>query len=102
MHPSRSTFYSKFVAVALFAVVVGAVLSCTTTEGERCNASLSHDECASGLACTVPTSCSYAVCCPADGRKSSSRACDPCAATDAGEESDGSAANDPTDAAEGD
>ena len=36
-------------------------------EGERCNPSLSHDECGAGLACTQPTDCPESYCCPASG-----------------------------------
>jgi len=36
-------------------------------EGERCNPSLSHDECGAGLACTIPKDCPEAYCCPTSG-----------------------------------
>jgi hypothetical protein len=39
-------------------------------EGERCNPSLSHDECGPGLACTVPADCPEAYCCPTSGKSS--------------------------------
>ncbi|AKV02135.1 hypothetical protein AKJ09_08798 [Labilithrix luteola] len=55
-----------------------ALLACSTSEGERCNISLSHDECGSGLSCAMPDNCHYAVCCPPAGRASSSSACSAC------------------------
>jgi hypothetical protein len=39
-------------------------------EGERCNPSLSHDECGSGLACTQPVDCPESYCCPTSGESS--------------------------------
>jgi hypothetical protein len=96
-------------AAFAFAVTAVALPSCTMSEGERCNISLSHDECASGLTCTMPENCAYAVCCPNDGRPSSSSACNACAAPDDGEDAgttDDAAASDAdssaaADAAEG-
>ncbi len=67
----------------LAALAAPAFTSCTTTEGERCNPSLSHDECASNLTCTTPTNCGYAVCCPTEAPERAA-GCAPCA-TDGGD-----------------
>jgi hypothetical protein len=40
------------------------------SEGDRCNPSLSHDECGSGLVCTQPTDCPENYCCPTSGSSS--------------------------------
>jgi hypothetical protein len=88
---------------AAFALGLASVAlpSCTMTEGERCNISLSHDECASDLACTVPTGCTYAVCCPKDGHSSTTSACNACTepeGDDAGEDAADAADAETTDA----
>ncbi len=36
-------------------------------EGDRCNPSLSHDECNTGLSCQQPPSCPENYCCPITG-----------------------------------
>lgn len=81
------------------AVLAGIPLlfACTTTEGERCNASLSHDECGAGLTCTVPANCGYAVCCRSG--VSTTPACAACADPDAGAEVPDATADAPADAA---
>jgi hypothetical protein len=64
---------------------LATIFACSSpSEGERCNIDLSHNECASNLACTVPTNCAYAVCCPTSGA-STNPACNPCAGEDAGD-----------------
>ncbi len=87
---SRTRHAPFVLAASILAVIAVLFGACTTSEGERCNPSLSHDECASNLACTVPTNCGYALCCPKDAPERAP-ACAPCAG-DAG----------PTDAADGD
>lgn len=77
----------------LAAIAASAFASCTTSEGERCNPSLSHDECASNLTCTVPAGCGYAVCCPKEAPDRAA-ACAPCA-IDGGEEGSASAEGGP-------
>jgi hypothetical protein len=51
-------------------------------EGERCNASLSFDECANAPAvqCVVPTNCLEAYCCSASSTAGNCQACPPPAA----------------------
>ena len=39
-------------------------------EGERCNPSLSHDECGAGLSCQEPVDCPESYCCPTSGQSS--------------------------------
>ena len=62
-------------AVSLFfvacAFVLGGAGGCQIgQEGERCNPSLSHDECGAGLACTQPVDCPENYCCPTSGNSS--------------------------------
>ena len=63
------------IGVALLALVgtlaLGAGGCNVGNEGERCNPSLSHDECGSGLACTQPAYCPENYCCPTSGTSSS-------------------------------
>ncbi len=54
-------------AVGMAAIATGCD---TGHEGERCNPSLSHDECGSGLSCQQPTDCPESYCCPTDGTSS--------------------------------
>jgi hypothetical protein len=57
---------SLFVLIALAGPLVAN--GCDTgNEGYRCNPSLSHDECGSGLRCTQPPLCPENYCCPIDG-----------------------------------
>jgi hypothetical protein len=65
-------------------------------EGERCNPSLSHDECNDGLTCQVTTSCGESYCCPSNPASSSSPYCNgnpgvnaSCPTPDAGVETGG-------------
>jgi len=59
------------VLLAIAGVVALGGTGCTIgQEGERCNPSLGHDECGSGLACTIPTDCPEAYCCPTSGQSS--------------------------------
>ncbi len=37
------------------------------SEGDRCNPSLSHDDCNDGLVCTQPVDCPENYCCPSSG-----------------------------------
>jgi hypothetical protein len=39
-------------------------------EGERCNPSLSHDECGGGLSCQQPKDCPESYCCPTSSTSS--------------------------------
>ncbi len=81
----------SMLAVALLTV---AAMGCNTSqEGDRCNPSLSHDECNSGLVCGIPTNCDptqplhspyangEAYCCPANGISNDPNcngSCNPC------------------------
>jgi hypothetical protein len=81
----------SLLAAALLAV---AITGCDTSqEGDRCNPSLSHDECNSGLSCAVPPNCSLATephspyangeayCCPTNGTSTNPNcngSCNPC------------------------
>lgn len=99
---SRRPAAPPFAHVLALVLAMGtALLACSTSEGERCNISLSHDECGSGLSCVMPDNCHYAVCCPADGRTSSSsacNACEPASPEDGPETTDASAEDAATDA----
>lgn len=55
-------------------------------EGERCNPSLSHNECHNGLTCRQPSTCAESYCCPADPTRSTNPYCNGagCPAVDAG------------------
>lgn len=44
-------------------------------EGDRCNASLSHNDCNDGLVCITPSTCVETYCCPSDPTKSTSQYC---------------------------
>ncbi|HEY8087619.1 MAG TPA: hypothetical protein VIF09_07240 [Polyangiaceae bacterium] len=58
-------------AVLLGLVAVGSAGGCKIgLEGERCNPSLSHDECGSGLSCQQPPDCPETYCCPTSGSSS--------------------------------
>lgn len=63
------------ISIALFCLGTVAVFGAggcrIGKEGERCNPSLSHDECGSGLACTQPVDCPENYCCPTSGTSSS-------------------------------
>lgn len=63
-------------AILLCGAIFGG--ACKPTEGVRCNPLLFEDECATGLACTVPVGCVDAVCCPQSGT-SDDPGCQPCA-----------------------
>jgi hypothetical protein len=62
------------IGVALFALVGTLALGgggCNVgNEGERCNPSLSHDECGAGLSCQQPKDCPENYCCPTSGTSS--------------------------------
>jgi hypothetical protein len=64
---------SKRIRIALpllagLAALTSAASGCDVgNEGERCNPSLSHDECNSGLKCTQPPDCPENYCCPTSG-----------------------------------
>lgn len=58
-----------FAAFAL-ATVTGATACNQGSEGDRCNPSLSHDECNDGLVCSQPVDCPENYCCPANGESS--------------------------------
>ncbi len=56
---------SGLAALSLFAVVAASTGGCDGgREGERCNPSLSHDECNDGLSCRQPATCVESYCCP--------------------------------------
>ena len=85
----------KLSTVAIVAWFTIVALGCgTPNEGDRCNPSLSHDECGgSGLVCGIPAGCDpsqpnaspyangEAYCCPANGVSSNPNcngSCNPC------------------------
>ncbi|HSY23629.1 MAG TPA: hypothetical protein VK841_15990 [Polyangiaceae bacterium] len=88
-------------SVALFLLVIACDGG---REGDRCIPELSHNDCNSGLICTIPSTCAEAYCCPPDPSTSSNPYCNgmgcPAAATvdagepDAGEAADSTAAGD--------
>jgi hypothetical protein len=57
--------------IGVFALAAGSAIvatGCDTgNEGQRCNPSLSHDECGGGLSCQQPTDCPENYCCPTSG-----------------------------------
>jgi hypothetical protein len=59
------------IGVALLALVGTLALGgggCNVgNEGERCNPSLSHNECGAGLSCQQPKDCPENYCCPTSG-----------------------------------
>ena len=107
----------------LAAVALILATGCDTSqEGDRCNPSLSHNECNAGLTCGIPTNCNTATephspyandeayCCPTDGTSTNPNCdgtCNPCAYVPSGINVsgalnawcvDGSAPNPPLDA----
>jgi hypothetical protein len=78
---SNRMFLVRAGAVLLAGVgaLVTASVGCDTGgQGERCNPSLSHNECGSGLACnSTITDCPEAYCCPTDPTKVTSNFCQP-------------------------
>ncbi len=70
----------RFFGLSAVVLMLGA---CHPDEGERCNPMLFTDECARGLACTVPAGCAVAFCCPTS-RASTNFNCQPCPSMDAG------------------
>jgi hypothetical protein len=49
----------------LHIVLLPLALGCNVgNEGERCNPSLTHDECSAGLSCLQPVDCPESYCCP--------------------------------------
>lgn len=96
-----------FLAVLSLVGLFSAHCQPSVDEGERCNPSLSHNECAGdpAIQCTVPTNCVVAYCC---GPKSTSPNCQACAAGDGGTDEGGadaatdSAVDDASDAAPAD
>ncbi len=64
-------------------------------EGERCNPSLSHNDCDNGLTCQQPGTCAENYCCPDPPVSSSSPFCRGlppfCPAPDAGSDAEASA-----------
>jgi hypothetical protein len=73
MKTSSSVIHISLLAVSLAVAVAVAGGGCTAEEwggggeGDRCNPSLSHDECGSGLQCTQPALCPENYCCPMSG-----------------------------------
>jgi hypothetical protein len=79
MNATRFTKFDpsvRYLGMAVLAFVVVAAASaggCLPPdaggggEGDRCNPSLSHDECGNGLACRQPTDCPENYCCPTSG-----------------------------------
>ena len=69
-----NTTYSRIgmaIVVLAGALTLGGSGGCNVgNEGERCNPSLSHDECGAGLSCTQPLDCPESYCCPASGQSS--------------------------------
>lgn len=74
----RTTVFAKCLAGLAVSLVLAALACNQGSEGDRCNPDLAagHDECGSGLKCTIPTDCPEAYCCPTDG-KSSNPVCQP-------------------------
>jgi hypothetical protein len=64
---------TNLITTLALALVVGCDQG---AEGDRCNPSLSHDECGNGLACTQPANCPENYCCPTSG-PISSQSCQP-------------------------
>ena len=61
---------SKGLVACLLAAIAATLAgsACDTNgEGDRCNPSLSHDPCGSGLQCTQPPLCPENYCCPING-----------------------------------
>ena len=57
--------WASLLEVALAGLLVAG---CDTGgEGDRCNPSLSHDRCNSGMQCTQPLNCPENYCCPING-----------------------------------
>src|SRR5215472_6646940 len=57
--------------LAIGGVLAIAGAGCDTgNEGDRCNPSLTHDECGAGLMCTSRPDCPEAYCCPTNGSSS--------------------------------
>jgi hypothetical protein len=56
------------IALASLVVALFCAGGCSTgAQGDRCNPSLSHDECGAGLACQRPVDCPENYCCPPPG-----------------------------------
>jgi hypothetical protein len=90
MNTSKTTISlvaRAFALVALAASLVSIANGCDGgREGERCNPSLSHNDCDDGLTCQQPSTCVENYCCPADPSKSANPYCNGagCPTVDAG------------------
>ena len=95
MHVFAPARVFALVAVAAFSLVVACDGG---REGDRCITELSHNDCNSGLICTIPSTCVEAYCCPPDPSTSSNpycngMGCPPAATVDAGEPDAGETAD---------
>src|SRR5580692_4946032 len=100
---------ARLIASVSIAVLFLVIACDEGGEGDRCNPDLSHNDCNSGLICTIPSTCVEAYCCPADPSTSSNPYCNGmgCPAApmadagepDAGETLDSTAAVDALDSA---
>ncbi len=60
-----------FLLLLTGSIALGGAGGCDVgNEGERCNPSLSHDECGAGLSCQQPVDCPENYCCPTSGQSS--------------------------------
>jgi hypothetical protein len=69
MKSLRSRITALFLTAAS-ALVLGGAGCQQGQEGDRCNPSLSHDECGAGLSCQQPVDCPENYCCPKSGASS--------------------------------
>jgi hypothetical protein len=68
MKPIFSRIGTVFAALSMAAALAAG---CNQgDEGDRCNPSLSHDECGAGLSCQQPVDCAENYCCPTSGSSS--------------------------------
>lgn len=70
MNTTHSRIGIALVALAGVLALAGGGGCNVGNEGERCNPSLSHDECGSGLSCQQPQDCPENYCCPTSGTSS--------------------------------
>ena len=70
---------TKFIQACALAVIAALSLASVGCdgghEGDRCNPSLSHDECNDGLSCQTPSTCVENYCCPSNASSSTNPYC---------------------------